>query len=192
MTEYIGYVVGGGLKENLGIRLTVPSQEVQEGAFTAAMDGLAWDTRFLNVWNLAISADGGHLAAEVRLNLYEYTIAVDGQPWNNTFSAVWKPVFEPGSTRVTAPVKIGSGWFLARDGEKLWDREYVQLWHHRFSPDGGRIAAIVAPWYGRWTVAVDDEPWLTFTPAEPSEVGFVFYPGGRVPVEDRVTWITID
>ena len=29
----IGYVVGGGLKENLNIRLTVPAEEVQEGAF---------------------------------------------------------------------------------------------------------------------------------------------------------------
>jgi hypothetical protein len=29
----IGYIVGGGLKENLHVRLTVPSQEVQEGAF---------------------------------------------------------------------------------------------------------------------------------------------------------------
>ena len=39
MTDYIGYVVGGGLKENLGIRLTVPSQEVQEGAFTVIESG---------------------------------------------------------------------------------------------------------------------------------------------------------
>lgn len=31
--KYIGYVVGGGLKENLRVRLTVPPQEVQEGAF---------------------------------------------------------------------------------------------------------------------------------------------------------------
>ncbi|MBE0411572.1 MAG: DUF87 domain-containing protein, partial [Anaerolineales bacterium] len=29
----IGYVVGGGLKENLKVRLTVSSQEIQEGAF---------------------------------------------------------------------------------------------------------------------------------------------------------------
>jgi len=29
----IGYIVGGGLKENFRVRLTVPSQEVQEGAF---------------------------------------------------------------------------------------------------------------------------------------------------------------
>ena len=36
MTEkppQIGYIVGGGLKESLRVRLTVPSQEVQEGAF---------------------------------------------------------------------------------------------------------------------------------------------------------------
>ena len=39
MTEYIGYIVGGGLKENLSIRLTVPSYEVQEGAFTVIESG---------------------------------------------------------------------------------------------------------------------------------------------------------
>ncbi len=31
--ENIGYVVGGGLKNNLNVRLTVPPQEVQEGSF---------------------------------------------------------------------------------------------------------------------------------------------------------------
>jgi DNA helicase HerA-like ATPase len=41
MTEYIGYVVGGGLKENLSIRLTVPSNQVQEGAFAVIESG-AW------------------------------------------------------------------------------------------------------------------------------------------------------
>lgn len=39
MTEFIGYVVGGGLKENLNIRLTVPSNEIQEGAFTVIESG---------------------------------------------------------------------------------------------------------------------------------------------------------
>jgi hypothetical protein len=29
----IGYLVGGGLKENFRVRLTVSSQEIQEGAF---------------------------------------------------------------------------------------------------------------------------------------------------------------
>lgn len=39
MTEYIGYIVGGGLKENLSVRLTVPSNQVQEGAFAVIESG---------------------------------------------------------------------------------------------------------------------------------------------------------
>jgi len=35
----IGYVVGGGLKENLNIRLTVPAQEVLEGSFIVVESG---------------------------------------------------------------------------------------------------------------------------------------------------------
>jgi hypothetical protein len=35
----IGYVVGGGLKENLHVRLTVPADEVQEGAFVVIESG---------------------------------------------------------------------------------------------------------------------------------------------------------
>ena len=35
----VGYVVGGGLKENLRVRLTVPSQQVQEGAFVVIESG---------------------------------------------------------------------------------------------------------------------------------------------------------
>jgi hypothetical protein len=35
----IGYIVGGGLRENLRVRLTVPSQEVQEGAFVVIESG---------------------------------------------------------------------------------------------------------------------------------------------------------
>lgn len=37
--KIIGYVVGGGLKENLRIRLTVPAQQVQEGSFVVIESG---------------------------------------------------------------------------------------------------------------------------------------------------------
>ncbi|MBU0512343.1 MAG: ATP-binding protein [Chloroflexi bacterium] len=36
---HIGYIVGGGLKGNLRVRLTVPSQDVQEGAFVVIESG---------------------------------------------------------------------------------------------------------------------------------------------------------
>jgi uncharacterized protein len=35
----IGYIVGGGLKESFSVRLTVPAQQVQEGAFVVAESG---------------------------------------------------------------------------------------------------------------------------------------------------------
>src|SRR5512142_45578 len=35
----IGYIVGGGLKENLKVRLTVPAHAVQEGGFVVVESG---------------------------------------------------------------------------------------------------------------------------------------------------------
>jgi len=39
MRQAIGYIVGGGLKENLRARLTVPAQDVQEGGFVVVESG---------------------------------------------------------------------------------------------------------------------------------------------------------
>jgi len=39
ISKNIGYVVGGGLKENLRVRLTIPSEQVQEGAFVVIESG---------------------------------------------------------------------------------------------------------------------------------------------------------
>ncbi|WP_075064211.1 helicase HerA domain-containing protein [Ornatilinea apprima] len=39
MYGWIGYVVGGGLKEGLRVRLTVPAESVQEGGFVVAESG---------------------------------------------------------------------------------------------------------------------------------------------------------
>jgi hypothetical protein len=131
----------------------------REGCYSVSVDGQAWEKNFMNAWELSFSTDSQHVAAEVRLSPYEYTIAVDGQPWSQLFSGVWKPLFDPHGGKVTAPVKIPGGWTLACDGTPCWNRKYVNLWHHMYSPDGKKIAAIVAPKFGRWTIAVDDQPW---------------------------------
>ena len=39
--KYIGYIVGGGLKENFRVRLKVPASDVQEGAFVV-IENLPW------------------------------------------------------------------------------------------------------------------------------------------------------
>src|SRR5512136_3236278 len=38
-TQAIGYVVGGGLKENLRVRLSIPANLVQEGGFVVVESG---------------------------------------------------------------------------------------------------------------------------------------------------------
>lgn len=58
----IGYVVGGGLKENLRVRLTVPAQEVQEGSFVIVDSG---DWRFYGlVTDLQLGATDPRFADE--------------------------------------------------------------------------------------------------------------------------------
>ena len=119
----------------------------------------------MNVWNLAISPDGQHLAAEVRLNLYEYTIAVDGvclaHALHHRLGAGVQPHNRSGGRAGAGKRPVGP-W--PKNGNILWDQRFVQAWHQMFSPDGSRLAAIVAPKYGRWTVAVDGVAWpVTFT-----------------------------
>ena len=90
---------------------------------------------------------------------------------------VWKAAFSPADGSVTAPVKTPEGWTLARDGQILWGQRYAQLWHHVYNENGMSIAAIVAPKYGRWTVAVDGAPWKkTFGDLV---TDLVFSPSGR-------------
>ena len=60
--EPIGYVVGGGLKEGLWVRLTVPADQVQEGSFVVCDSG-RW--RFYGlVTDLALGATDPRFADE--------------------------------------------------------------------------------------------------------------------------------
>jgi len=58
----IGYVVGGGLRENLRVRLTIPAQQVQEGGFVIIESG---DWRFYGlVTDLQLGATDPRFADE--------------------------------------------------------------------------------------------------------------------------------
>ena len=61
--EYIGYLVGGTLKDNLRVRLTVPPQQVQEGGFVVIESG-EWQFYGL-VTDLQL---GGHRPALCRMS----------------------------------------------------------------------------------------------------------------------------
>jgi len=59
---YIGYIVGGSLKDNLRVRLTVPPQQVQEGSFVVVESG---DWHFYGlVTNLELGATDPRFADE--------------------------------------------------------------------------------------------------------------------------------
>ena len=131
----------------------------QEGMYSVAINGEPWEARYLNIYTPVFSPLDDRIAAQVRLNLYEYTITVDGKTWPSRYSAIWEPVFNPGTGAVTAPVREAGKWGLAQDGQTLWEPTYIQCWQHTFSDDGRTAAAIVAPEYGRFTVAVNNKPW---------------------------------
>ena len=99
------------------------------------------------------------MAAEVRLKSGLQTISIDGLPWKIDFKAVWQPLFVPGEHDVIAPCLTPRGWGLFLNGDPLWNKYFAQLWHQTFSSDGERIAAVVAPSFGRWTIAVNGYPW---------------------------------
>lgn len=130
----------------------------EQGIYTVAVDGKAWDTKYTNVFGVAFSPDGSRVAAEVRLNLYDYSIAVDGKTWNQVYQGIWTPTFSPVDGSVIAPVRQGGKWTLAKDGLPIWNF-FANCWQPQFSKDGSTLAAIVAPKLGTWTVAVDGRPW---------------------------------
>jgi hypothetical protein len=69
----IGYIVSGGLKENLHARLTIPSQEVQEGAFVV-IDSGNW--RFYGiVTDLLLGATDARFADEQTENRLPSSLA---------------------------------------------------------------------------------------------------------------------
>ncbi|WP_022664184.1 electron transfer complex subunit TmcD [Desulfospira joergensenii] len=129
----------------------------KKGIFSVALNGKAFDKKFLNAWDISFDRKNQSLAWGVRIDRERYTIAVNGTPWTHEFQSVWKPVFAGEGQSVLAPVRHGGKWKLFKDDKVFWETGYQQLWHVTQSED--KIAAIVAPSYGKWSVAQDDRVW---------------------------------
>lgn len=129
-----------------------------EGTWGLACNDIVWDEKYISVYRPVISADGQHVAAEVRTGKHEYTIAQDGKAWPERYGCVWEPIYLLDGS-VVAPVKVKGGWSLVKNGERVWKRTYSQVWNPKMSPDGKKVAATVSPVFGKWTISVDDLPW---------------------------------
>ncbi|MGL1864147.1 MAG: WD40 repeat domain-containing protein [Pseudodesulfovibrio sp.] len=136
----------------------------KKGIYSLAIDGDTWAGKYLNLWTPTFDNRGLRVAAQARTDVHKYTIVVDDEPWPNTFTQVWTPIFHPEGQYVAAPVRVAGKWGVARDGALLWKARYVQCMKLQFSADGNRLWGIVAPKYGRFTVACNDKPWSSTFP----------------------------
>ncbi len=77
---YVGYIVGGNLKDNLTVRLTVPSHQVQEGAFVVVesgdwlFHGLVTDLQLGDTDPRFADESGSRLPAELAAMLHGQTL----------------------------------------------------------------------------------------------------------------------
>ncbi len=149
----------------------------QQGCYSIAVNGRAWPLDFVSAWTPVFHPHKASVAAQCRTSIHEYTIAVDGQVWPKTFSSVWRPAFNPLNASVMAPVRQGKYWALAMDGEIVFNPGFFQIWHLTFSPLGNNWAVVACPEFGRWTVAVNGEPWKVRFSSMVSDP--VFCPEGR-------------
>ena len=135
------------------------------GIFSVAVDGEAWDATFMNLWSPVFDSRGGErIAAAARLSPLEYTIVVNGEEWPAIYDSVWEPAFDPASGALAAPVRKGGKWGVAIDAGMQWSAKYFQCWNLQWSNDGKHLWGIVAPEYGKFTIAHNDTPWSTTFP----------------------------
>lgn len=136
-----------------------------KGAYTVAVNGTAWEQPFVNAWTPVFNCLGEEqVAAQVRLNEFEYTIAINGIPWPTTYNCVWAPSFDPVGSAVAAPFRKGGRWGMTVDGAEFWKPTYYQCWNQQWSFDAKKLWAIVAPEYGKFTVACNNTPWNALFP----------------------------
>lgn len=133
----------------------------RSGIFSLAVDGArAWDSSYMNLWTPVFDSRGGErIACQARLTPFEYTIIVNDEPWPTTYNCVWTPAFDPATGALAAPVRVGGRWGMCIDAALQWAPRYYQCWQQQWSPDGKRLWAIVAPEFGKFTVACNDQPW---------------------------------
>ncbi|MEJ5226442.1 electron transfer complex subunit TmcD [Thermodesulfovibrio sp.] len=135
----------------------------KEGVWTVAVNGDAWEKSFISVYGLSFSPDSKKVAATVRLSQQEFTVCVDGNLWNRNFLNAWETLFI-NENEIAVPVRTEKGWSLTINGEIVWPF-FNQLWQQKLSADG-KIAAVVSTEFGKWTVAVNGNPWSkTFSQA---------------------------
>jgi hypothetical protein len=108
------------------------------GAFTVAVNGQPWSTRFPVVTDLVISRDGERVAALGSEFNKDWRVLVDGRTWEGTWDMAWKPVLSASGGHVAVKVDKAGRQTVVVDG-RVFPREFDQVCDPTFSPDGTKL-----------------------------------------------------
>jgi hypothetical protein len=137
--------------------------------WTVAIDGVLWDERFEFVWNPKWSADGKHVAVQIKQD-NEYGVAINGSPWAHRFLSLRDFALSPDGQHAAASVQVAElaeadifafmegTWSIAVDGV-AWEQKFVNAYTPVFSADGNNIAAQVRTGTCEYTYTVDGNNW---------------------------------
>ena len=131
----------------------------RRGIFSAAINGQAFESQYVNAWDLAFDPSGKNLGYVIRKNRSDYSIVQNDTVWESDFQSAWQPLFIDQGSSMLAPVRKAGKWYLFRDDAPFWKTGYAQLWKLTGSPDQDKVAAVVSPDFGTWTVCEDEKTW---------------------------------
>lgn len=97
-----------------------------------------WKTRFLAVYDLAVSPDGEKIAAPVETEDKIVTVCVNGNIWENSFERICFLSFLPDS-KIACLVLQNYEWSLALE-DTVSEESFDYAWNLKTSPDGKTIA----------------------------------------------------
>ncbi|MFW6315420.1 MAG: electron transfer complex subunit TmcD, partial [Desulfohalobiaceae bacterium] len=139
----------------------------KDGAYAMALDGQAWEQRFVNATGFALSQNGQSTACVVQTQSLDegdtegfaqgiYSVAQDGQAWSRSFLNAWDPAIDHQGQRVAATVRLNRQEYSIAVDSQPWEQTFSMAWNPSFNPVTGQVLAPVKTPTG-WSLAQDGE-----------------------------------
>lgn len=140
---------------------------LEDGAFTALVNGKPWENSFEKAWLPRFSPDGRFTAVVQQDG--EWTMAVDDEPWEEHFDYMWGSQFALDGSVIAACIQSGGEYGMCIDGT-AWETLYENMNQSVLFTDGSSSAGVVqlqslkpadldAFQAGVFGVAVNGEAW---------------------------------
>jgi hypothetical protein len=113
---------------------------LEDGAFTALVNGKPWENTFEKAWLPRFSPDGRFTVVVQQDG--EWTLAVDDALWEERYDYLWGTQFSLDGTVIAACFQAGGEYGLCLDGA-AWETLYENLNQSILSADGSASAAVV-------------------------------------------------